>query len=93
MEFDNILEKGGIRVFRKVGLILLINMVRSETMPVVTVGVSKLSKEQKRELVATLTKSASNIMNIPEHAYAVYLKENDIDNIGGARILLSEKSK
>ncbi len=62
-------------------------------MPVITIEASKLSKEQKRELVATLTKSASSIMNIPEQAYVVLVKENDIDNIGVGGILLSEKSK
>jgi 4-oxalocrotonate tautomerase len=62
-------------------------------MPVITIEAAKLSKEQKRELVASLTKSASSIMNTPEQAYVVIVKENDIDNIGVGGILVSEKSK
>jgi len=62
-------------------------------MPVITIEGAKLSKEQKRELVAVLTKSASSIMNVPEQAYVVLVKENDIDNIGVGGVLLSEKDK
>ena len=60
-------------------------------MPVITIEAAKLSKDQKRELVASLTKSASSIMNTPEQAYVVIVKENDIDNIGVGGTLLSEK--
>lgn len=62
-------------------------------MPVITIEAAKLSKEQKRELVASLTKSASSIMNAPEQAFVVFVKENDIDNIGVGGTLLSEKNK
>ncbi|AIF53079.1 tautomerase family protein [Pelosinus sp. UFO1] len=41
-------------------------------MPVITIEAAKLSKEQKRELVASLTKSASSIMKTPEQAYVIY---------------------
>lgn len=51
-------------------------------MPVITIEAAKLSKEQKRDLVSTFTKSASSIMNTPEQAYVVIVKENNIDNIG-----------
>jgi len=60
-------------------------------MPVITIDGSKLNKEQKRELVKSLTKSASNITNVPEQAYVVLIKENDEDNIGVGGALLSEK--
>jgi 4-oxalocrotonate tautomerase len=60
-------------------------------MPVITVEGSKLTKEQKRELVKSLTKSASTITNVPEQAYVVLIKENDKDNIGVGGTLLSEK--
>ncbi len=60
-------------------------------MPVITIEAAKLSKEQKRELVATLTKSASRIMNVPEQAYIVFVKENDLDNIGVGGTLISDK--
>lgn len=60
-------------------------------MPVITIEAGKLSKDQKRELVAVLTKSASSIMHIPEQAYVVIVKENDADNIGSGGMLLSER--
>lgn len=60
-------------------------------MPVITIEAGKLSKDQKRELVASLTKSASSIMNVPEQAYVVIVKENDADNIGSGGMLLSER--
>lgn len=60
-------------------------------MPVITIEAAKLSKDQKRELVAALTKSASSIMNVPEQAYVVIVKENETDNIGVGGTLLSEK--
>lgn len=60
-------------------------------MPVITVDGSKLSKEQKRELVKDLTRCASSITNIPEQAYVVFIKENDRDNIGVGGTLLSER--
>lgn len=60
-------------------------------MPVITVEGSKLSKEQKSELVKSLTKTASTITNVPEQAYVVLIKENDRDNIGVGGILLSDK--
>lgn len=62
-------------------------------MPVITVEGGQLTKDQKREMVSTLTKSASNIMNVPEQAFQVYLKENSKDNIGVSGVLVSEKNK
>ena len=60
-------------------------------MPVITVEGGTLSKEQKIELVKSLTQSASSIMNIPEQAYVVLIKENARDNIGVGGTLLSER--
>ena len=48
-------------------------------------------KEQKRELVRELTGTASKLMNVPEQAFIVLLKENDQDNIGFGGQLLSER--
>ena len=36
---------------------------------------------------------ALKIMNVPEQAYVVLVKENDIDNIGVGGILISDKHK
>lgn len=60
-------------------------------MPVITVEGAKLSKEQKSQLVKQLTSAAAKIMNTPEQAFVVLLKENEKDNIGVGGQLLSEK--
>ncbi|AKG34795.1 4-oxalocrotonate tautomerase DmpI [Paenibacillus durus] len=60
-------------------------------MPVITIEAAKLTKEQKRKLVNELTASASNIMNIPEQAFFVFVKENERDNIGVAGQLLADR--
>lgn len=60
-------------------------------MPVIIVEGGPRTLDQKRELVAVLTKSASAIMNVPEQAFQVYIKENSQDNIGVGGILVSEK--
>lgn len=60
-------------------------------MPVITVEGAKLSKEQKGQLVKQLTSAAAKIMNTPEQAFVVLLKENEKDNIGVGGQLLSEK--
>ncbi|OAZ40268.1 4-oxalocrotonate tautomerase DmpI [Paenibacillus polymyxa] len=48
-------------------------------MPVITIEAAKLTKEQKRKLVKDLTTSASTIMNIPEQAFFVFVRENELD--------------
>lgn len=60
-------------------------------MPVITLESGKLSKEQKSKLAKELTKSASEIMNVPESAFIVLLKENDLENIGLGGQLLADK--
>lgn len=61
-------------------------------MPVITIEAAKLTKEQKRKLVKELTTSASDIMNIPEQSFFVFIKENEIDNIGVAGKLLADRN-
>ena len=60
-------------------------------MPVITLEGSKLSEEQKSQLVKELTASAAKIMNAPEQAFVVLLKENEKDNIGVGGQLISKK--
>lgn len=60
-------------------------------MPVISVEGSKLTKEQKNELIVSLTEVASKIMNVRKEAYIVLIKENDMDNIGVGGVTLSEK--
>jgi 4-oxalocrotonate tautomerase len=59
-------------------------------MPVITLDSAKLTKEQKGELIKELTATASKIMNIPEQSYYVFLKENEMDNIGAGGKLLAD---
>ena len=60
-------------------------------MPVITLEAGKLNKEQKSQLVKEFTETASKVMNVPEQAFIVLLKENDQDNIGFGGQLLSER--
>jgi len=57
-------------------------------MPVITLEAGKLNKEQKSQLVKEFTETASKVMNVPEQAFIVLLKENEQDNIGfGGQLL------
>lgn len=60
-------------------------------MPVITIEAGKLNKDQKRQLVEEFTSKGSEIMNVPEQAFTVLLKENEADNIGFAGKLISER--
>ena len=62
-------------------------------MPVITVEASRFTLEQKRELAKALTKTAADIMHIPEQAYTVLIKDNDRDNISVGGVLLSDRDK
>jgi len=60
-------------------------------MPVITLEAGKLNKEQKSQLVKEFTSTASKVMNVPEQAFIVLLKENEQDNIGFGGQLMSER--
>ncbi|MEJ8305153.1 4-oxalocrotonate tautomerase DmpI [Saccharibacillus sacchari] len=60
-------------------------------MPVITVEAGRLSKEQKQALATELTTSASAIMNVPESAFIVLIKESDRENIGVGGTLLADR--
>ena len=62
-------------------------------MPVITLEAVKLNKEQKGQLVKELTSTASKVLNVPEQAFIVFLKENDMDNIGFGGHLMSERNE
>jgi len=59
-------------------------------MPIITMEGPKLTKEQKAELIAKFTKTASEVTNIPEQAFSILIKENAADNIGVGGKQLSE---
>ncbi|MBU3179405.1 tautomerase family protein [Clostridium estertheticum] len=60
-------------------------------MPVITLEAGKLNKEQKKELVEKFTLTASNVMNVPQQAIIVFLKEISTENIGFGGQLLSDR--
>ncbi|MBP2651648.1 MAG: hypothetical protein H6Q74_2473, partial [Firmicutes bacterium] len=50
----------------------------------------KSKEETERKAVKDLAASVADIMNVPEHAIFVFLKENESDNVGVGGKLLSE---
>lgn len=60
-------------------------------MPVITLEAASLSKEQKRRLAKEFTESAARILNMPEEAFYVFLKENELENVGVGGKLLSDR--
>lgn len=62
-------------------------------MPVITLEAAKLTKEQKSQLAKELTEAAAKIMGSPKEALYVFLKENELDNVGVGGELLSDKLK
>lgn len=51
-------------------------------MPLISVDAVHPTKEQKEKLIAELTKTASQILNVDEKFFYVLVKENDLDNWG-----------
>ncbi|AGL02048.1 4-oxalocrotonate tautomerase DmpI [Desulfoscipio gibsoniae] len=60
-------------------------------MPVITVDGPKLTKEQKAKLVKSITKTASEIIKLPEQSIIVLIEERERDNVGVGGVLLSDK--
>ncbi len=51
-------------------------------MPLITIESGKLTKEQKSELINRITRTASEIMNIPDEFFFVSINELSDENIG-----------
>ena len=62
-------------------------------MPTITMDGPKMTKEQKTELVAEFTKTASRITGIPQQGFVVYINEVDPENVGVGGVLLVERRK
>ena len=66
-------------------------------MPLISIEAAHPTKEQKEQLIAELTKSASKILNVDEKFFYVLVKENDLDNwgVGGKTLtqFLAEQKK
>ncbi|UNC91416.1 4-oxalocrotonate tautomerase DmpI [Candidatus Contubernalis alkaliaceticus] len=62
-------------------------------MPTISFNAPKMTREQKAEIVAEFTKTASRVTNIPEVAFVVYIHEIGPENVGVGGELLLEKKK
>jgi 4-oxalocrotonate tautomerase len=51
-------------------------------MPNIIIEAAKLTKENKNDLIRTMTKTASEITKIPATSYTVLIKEFPIENWG-----------
>lgn len=60
-------------------------------MPVISIELGPISTEVKKELINSLTKSASQATNIPEQTFVVIVKEYALDAIGVGGTPLSER--
>ncbi|RFU71517.1 4-oxalocrotonate tautomerase [Peribacillus saganii] len=62
-------------------------------MPYIQFDGPVLSKEKKAELVEEFTKVSREVLNMPEQAFTVIIRENESDNVGVGGKLLSELHK
>ena len=60
-------------------------------MPLITMKIAPLPKEQKAELARRMTKLASEITGIPEPAFTMFVEEYPTENIAVGGKLLSER--
>lgn len=60
-------------------------------MPVITMDVGKLSKEQKAKLAKDFTAAASQVTEIPTAAFVVIFRENSRENIATGGVLLADR--
>lgn len=65
-------------------------------MPFIKLEGGKIDKEKKEKLISEFTRVASETLGIPEDAFIVLIKENEMDNWGvGGKVLtkvLAERS-
>nr|WP_320140851.1 4-oxalocrotonate tautomerase DmpI [uncultured Cohaesibacter sp.] len=64
-------------------------------MPVITMtlGADQIDQQKKNAFIETVTKCASEITNIPEQSFIVFIEQLDSDNIGVGGVSLTEKRK
>ena len=60
-------------------------------MPLITMKIAPLPKEQKKELAQKMTRLASEITGIPEPAFTMFVEEYPPENIAVGGTLLSER--
>ncbi len=59
-------------------------------MPIITFEAGKLTKEQKKELIAKFTDIASEITKIPKQSFIVSIREMPLENVGVGGITVEE---
>ena len=62
-------------------------------MPVITFEAATLNKDQKRELVKRFTEVASRVTGLPEAGFYVFLKENNLENVGVGGQLIADRNE
>ncbi len=62
-------------------------------MPIIQVDLTAVPKEKKAELAKRLTQTAVEVLNVPQEAFTVIMRENGADNIAVGGTLLSERLK
>ena len=62
-------------------------------MPVIQIDCAEISKEKKIELVSKMTKVCNEVLNIPEQAFTIIIREAGKDNISVGGTLLSMRNK
>ena len=62
-------------------------------MPVITLEISNLNREQKKLLVYEMTEITARVSGLPPETITMFVKENELVNIGFAGRLLSEHAK
>ncbi len=61
-------------------------------MPLITMKIAPIPKEQKTELAQKMTRLASEITGIPEPAFTMFVEEYSTENIAVGGKLLSERN-
>ena len=62
-------------------------------MPSITMELVKMSKEKKAQLVKEITESTSRLTGLPQQAIFVFIKENELENVGVGGVLLPDMNK
>lgn len=63
-------------------------------MPVITIDCNELTRDQKRELVKTVTEVSSKIMNLPESTITILIREVNAEDVGvGGELLCDLRQK
>lgn len=62
-------------------------------MPTIQIDCSEIGKEKKAKVVAEVTKLLHELLNIPEQAFHIIIREHSKDNLGVGGKLLSERDK